>query len=81
MVAITKVRAKDAFELMYFVRKREKDGWKRGKIEKVVHRYKHYTPTRFGHRYAGDDIDVEWVCQMTKEAKHAGQDRNVQQVQ
>ena len=64
--ATTKVRAKNKFELMYYVRKREKSGWKRGKIEHIERRYKDYNYSRYGFQYAGDNTVHEWICYMEK---------------
>src|SRR5699024_3213384 len=44
MVAKSKVRAKDKFELMFYVRKKEKEGWSRwGKPYQRTHEGKHIT--------------------------------------
>ena len=66
MKAQTKVRANNKFELVYLVRKKEKLGWKRGKMFQEHKRVKHFAHNKYGAQYVGDDVIQEWVCYMVK---------------
>lgn len=70
--AQTKVRANNKFELVYLVREKEKDGWVRGKMFKEDKRFKYFSRNKFGSKYAGDDVQEEWVCHMEKEFAEIG---------
>ena len=66
MVAKSKVRAKDKFELMFFVRQKEKEGWSRwGKPYQRTHEGKHYSKTYNQFKFHGMDFYSEWVQEMT----------------
>lgn len=66
MKAQTKVRAKNKFELVYLVRKKEADGWIRGEMFQENKRVKHFSHGKYGAQYIGDDVIQEWVCYMVK---------------
>ena len=66
MKAVTKVRAKNKFELVYLVRKKEVSGWIRGEMFQENKRVKHFSHGKYGAQYIGDDVIQEWVCYMVK---------------
>lgn len=70
MRPLTKVVGKDKFELMFRIRNKEKEGWRRGKIRHEIKQFKHFN--KKGYRgqwleFSGDTQSVKWICYMYKE--------------